>query len=147
MATTPQFTGSPKVSFASIIGADATTDATDADVQLLFTAGSSGGFVSKLILQPRGTSTTPATFPAGVFRLYINNGSTVATATNNSLIKEVLLPVITSGLDADTTTLVNPPLEILLNFQLPNGYRLYGGYTGALSAAVILQATVLGGDF
>lgn len=147
MATTPQFTGTPEVTWAQLVSAHNTTDGTDAAVQLLFTAASSGSFVNKIVLQPRGTSTTPATFPAGVFRLYVNNGSAVGTGTNNSLIREQLMPVLTNGLDADTTTLICYTTEIVLNAQLPNGYRLYGGYTGALSAAIILQVTAFGGDF
>lgn len=145
--TTPIFSLTPIVGILPLQGADATTDGTDADVGLAYTAGAFGSYVNKMILQPRGTSGTPATFPAGVFRLYLNNGATVATGTNNSLIREYLMPVATSNLDADTTTLVNYPVELILNFQLPATYRLYCGYTGALTSVILLQVTTFGGDY
>jgi len=58
-----------------------------------------------------------------------------------------LMPALTSGLDADTTTLVVQPTEIILNLQLPASYRIYVGYTGALSASIILGVTAIGGDY
>lgn len=146
--TSPIFTNENVITFAPIVGADATTDGTDADVVLAFTADATdGSFVEKMILQPRGTSTSAATFPAGVFRLYINNGSSVGTGTNNSLIREHLMTVHTSGLDADSTTLLNTATEIGLNLRLPPSYRLYVGYTGALTSAIILQVTTIGANY
>lgn len=146
--TSPIFTNIPKISWVDLVAAATDVTGVDADYGLAFTADSTdGSFIQRLILQPKGTSTTATTFPAGVVRVFINNGSSAGTAANNTLIKELLLPVLTNGLDSDTTTLVVPPTEVMLNLQLPASYRIYVGYTGALSASVILGVTAIGGDY
>lgn len=146
--TSPIFTNVPKISWVDLTAAVNDVTGVSANYGLAFTADATdGSFIQKLVLQPKGTSTSPATFPAGVVRVFINNGSTAGTATNNSLYKEILLPVLTSGLDADTTTLVVQSLDIPLNIQLPPSYRIYIGYTGALSASIILGVTAIGGDY
>jgi len=143
----PIFSGTPKSAFFPLVAAISTSDGTDANAGLILTAGSNGTYVNRIILQPRTTNTSPTTFPAGVFRVWINNGSTVATASNNTQINEILLPVATSNLSANTTTLVNYPVTIMMGFQLPANYTLYCGYTGSLSAAIILQVTTISGDY
>lgn len=146
--TSPIFTNIPKISWVDLVGTATDVTGVDADYGLAFTADATdGSFLQKLVLQPKGTSTTAATFPAGVCRIFINNGSTPGTAANNTLYKEVLLPVLTTGLDADTTTLLVNSYEVVLNLQLPASYRIYVGYTGALSASVILGVIAVGGDY
>jgi len=146
--TTPIFTKQGKISWVDLTAAVNDVTGISANYGLAFTSDSTNGsFINKLILQGKGTSTTPATFPAGVVRVFVNNGSSAGTAANNMLIREILLPAITNGLDADTTTLVVPGFEIALNLVLPASYRIYVGYTGALSAAIILGVAGVGGDY
>lgn len=146
--TQPIFTNIPKISWVDLTAAVNDVTGVSANYGLAFTADATdGSFIQKLVLQAKGTSTTPATFPAGVVRIFINNGSTPSTAANNILYREILLPALTNGLDADTTTLVVPAIEVQLNLQLPPGDRIYVGYTGALSAAIILGVTAVGGDY
>lgn len=146
--STPIFTKVGDISWVDLTAAVNDVTGVSANYGLAFTAdATNGSYLRKIILQPKGTSTSPATFPAGVVRFFINNGSTPGTAANNSLYKELLLPALTSGLDADTTTLWCPSYEILCDKILPPSYRIYVGYTGALSASVILGVTAEGGDF
>lgn len=56
---------------------------------------------------------------ASVLRLWINNGSTNGTATNNGLVKELTLPAITAN-----QTSATPDFEIPFNILLPAGYRI-----------------------
>ncbi len=146
--TTPIFANQPTVSWVNLTAATTSNIDLSTGYQAVFTADATdGSFIHKLIVQPMGTSTTAATFPAGVFKVFINNGSTVATQANNTLIKEMLFGVLTSGLDADSTTLVVPSYEVLLNLQLPAGYKIYVGYTGALSSALCINVTAFGSGY
>lgn len=146
--TSPIFTNAPEVSWVNLTAACTSNIDLSTGYQAVFTADATdGSMINKLVIQPMGTSTTAATFPAGVFKIFVNNGSTVATQANNSLLKEILLPVMTNGLDADSTTLVVPCFEVILNYQLPPGYRIYVGYTGALSSALCINVTAFGSDY
>ena len=55
-----------------------------------------------------------------VARIWINNGSTTGTATNNILWDEITLPATTVS---QTTAQAN--YELPLNFALPANYRIY----------------------
>ncbi len=58
--------------------------------KLVFTAGANGSYIKKLRFQAIGTNV------ASVARIYINNGSTNGTATNNSFYGQVSLPATTA---------------------------------------------------
>jgi hypothetical protein len=146
--TTPIFANQPAVSWVNLIAATTSNIDLTTGYGLAFTADATdGSFISKLIIQPMGTSATAATFPAGVLKIFINNGSTVSTQANNTLIRETILPVFTNGLDCDSTTLIVPSYEVILNYQLPAGYRVYVGYTGALSSAICINVTAFGSGY
>ena len=94
----------------------------------LFTAdATNGGRVERIRFMAEGTNVIT------VARIFINNGSTNATATNNTLVAEVALPATT----ASSTTLVNanaielptPPQVNAVDLTafpivLPPGYKL-----------------------
>ena len=145
--TSPTFPLTPKTSWVNLTTATVSNSDLTTGYQSVYTAGSDGGIVQKLIIQPLGTSTTPATFPAGVFKVFINNGSAVGTQSNNTLLREMLFPVLTNGLDADSTTLLVPFTECILNIQLQATYKLYVGYTGALSSAISINVTAISTDY
>lgn len=61
---------------------------------LVWTAGANGGLFEGLIFKAAGTNT------ASVARIYINNGATNTTATNNTFIGEISLPGTTATIVA-----------------------------------------------
>lgn len=141
--TSPIYTLIPLNNWAKVSGVDGGTDGTDADVQLCHTADATdGGFINRLIFQPISTSGSTTT-SAAAGRIYINNGSTVGTAGNNLLFKEVTLPataVNTAG------TASAPGIEVPLNIQLQAGYRIYIGVT-AMAANTQWNVLAIAGDY
>lgn len=77
---------------------------------------------------------------ASVLRLWINNGSTNATNTNNALYKEITLPAITATQLAGT-----PDFEIPCNIMLPAGYRIL--YAFGTAPVNIWMVYGVGGDY
>jgi hypothetical protein len=136
--TDPIFSRAPAISFNSYItAANTTADLTAGTSYLLFTAdATNGGFVTKLRLHATPAGNTTAT----VLRLWINNGATTGTATNNVLYDEITLPATTASGTAAT-----PNYEIPLNFALPPGYTLYA--TIHTASANGWSATVIGGRY
>jgi hypothetical protein len=100
----------------------------------VFTAGADGAFVQRLVARSVGTNV------ATVMRVFVNNGGSNTTATNNSLINEMALP-------ATTISEVNaqPPYELALNFALPPGYQLFCTLGTAVAAG--FEVTVFGGSY
>jgi hypothetical protein len=95
----------------------------DADYALVHTAGASGSFVQRLRFKAGGTNT------ATVARIFLNNGSAVGTATNNSFYGEVSLPA-TTAINTAATIDVDYPM----NFALLPGFKIYVGYATATAA-------------
>ena len=91
--------------------------------KLVFTAGANGSFVQRLRFKAKGTNT------ASVARIFINNGSTNATATNNSFYGEITLPATTAINTAATVELDYP-----MNFPLPPNWRIYVGIATTVAA-------------
>lgn len=91
---------------------------------LVYTAdATSGGYVRKLRFVAAGTNV------ATVARIYINNGSTNTTSTNNSLIGQISLPATTAS---NTAATVEP--EYPLEMALPPGFRIYVGIATTVAA-------------
>lgn len=105
-----------------------------ANNRLVFTAGADGGYVSRIRLKPLGTNV------AAVIRIYLNNGSTNATATNNTFFGEVSLPATTVS-----TTAALPDVDYALGFALPPSWRIYVGLGAAVAAG--WNVTVVGGKY
>jgi hypothetical protein len=79
-----------------------------------FTAdATNGGFVQRIIAKPAGTNV------ASVARVFINNGSTSATAGNNVYAFDIDLPATTLS---ETATMM--VVERPINLALPAGYKL-----------------------
>ena len=106
----------------------------DADVALAFTAGANGSFVQRIRFKAGGTNT------ASVARIYLNNGSSPGTATNNVFYGEQSLPATTASAVAATMEIDYP-----LGFALPAGWRIYFGLATAVAAGWV--ATVIAGDY
>ena len=101
----------------------------------IFTAdATNGGFVQAIRIKAPSTST------ATVIRFFLNNGSTNATAANNSLIDEMTLPTTAASSVAAT-----PVYEIPIGRALPAGYKINCCYATAVTGAVYL--TAFGGKY
>lgn len=136
--TSPIFSRTPSFGLSDatpIVTANTTTDLTAGTIYLLFTADATeGSYVDKIILQPLGTNVATAG------RIWINNGATTATATNNTQIKDVTLAATTvSQVAAVGNT------EITLGFALPASYRIY--MTLGTTVAAGFKSAVVAGTY
>ncbi len=104
-------------------------------VDTVFTADlTNGSYAQKIVIRPRGTNV------ASVLRVFLNNGATNATATNNTLIAEIGLPATTN-----TEVAALAGLELPLNIPIPPGYRLQ--VTLGTAVAGGYAVTAMGGDY
>ena len=107
----------------------------DADVTLVFTAdATNGSYVKKLRFKAGGTNT------ASVARIYLNNGSSAGTATNNAFYGEISLPATTATAVAATID-----LDYIMDIALPPGFRIYFGLGTAVAAG--WACTAIGGNY
>jgi hypothetical protein len=134
--TAPIYSRVPKIGFnaSNITAANTTYDGSGANQVLCFTAGADGARVEKIRIKARGTNV------ATVMRIFVNNGSAVTTATNNSLIDEIALAATTA-----TQTAALATNEILTNIALPPGYTIYVTIGTAVAAG--FSVTVFAGDY
>ena len=104
-------------------------------VTTVFTAdATNGGFVSYIKAKPLGTSVVSA------LRIFINNGSTNATAANNTLVGELTLPAQTFVNNAANIEVMYP-----LNIALPPGYKINVAITTTVANS--WAVTGIGGKF
>lgn len=103
-------------------------------VLTVFTTGVDGGFVQRIRFRSAGTNI------ATVARVFINNGSTNATAANNILYDEITLAATTLSEVA-----AQPVYELPLNFALPAGYVL--NVTLGTTIAAGYYVSVIGGKY
>lgn len=100
-----------------------------------FTAdATNGGFVQRIRFRAAGTNI------ATVARVFINNGSTNATAANNILFDEITLAASTLSEVAALAV-----YELPLNFALPPGYTL--NITLGTTVAAGYYVSVIGGKY
>lgn len=120
---------------AAVLAANTTVDLTSGTIYLIFTAdATNGGKLEKIKASPLGTNV------ATVLRIWINNGSTTATAANNTLYKEFTMTATTvSQVGAQYDN------EFILNLPLPAGYRIYATLGTAVAAGFNL--TGIGGKY
>lgn len=118
-----------------IATANTTTDLTAGTNYLVFTAdATNGGYIQKVRFRSLGTNV------ATVARLWINNGSTTGTASNNTLFDEISLAATTVSQTAALAI-----YEIPLNIALPPGYKLY--ITIGTAVAAGYAAIAIGGKY
>ena len=103
-------------------------------VLTVFTANVDGGFVQRIRFRSAGTNI------ATVARVFINNGSTNATAGNNILYDEITLAATTLSEVAALAV-----YELPLNFALPAGYVL--NVTLGTTVAAGYFVSVIGGKY
>ena len=119
---------------AAVTAANTAKDGTGT-VTTVFTAGAvDGSFVQKIVIRPLGTNV------ATVMRVFLNNGSTNATAANNTLIAEIGLPATTVS---EIAALIG--VEYSLNLPVPATDRLHVTLGTAVAAG--FAVTVFGGNY
>ncbi len=133
--TAPIFSRKANVSWVNGITAANTAKDGTGTVDTVFTADATeGSFVQKLRIRPRGTNV------ASVMRIFLNNGSTNATASNNALIDEVSLTATTN-----TETAAIQGTEVSLNFPIPAGYKINVTLGTAVAGGYVV--TAISGDY
>lgn len=100
----------------------------------VFKAGVNGSYVERLRFKAIGTNA------ATVARIYLNNGSTHVTATNNSFYGEISLPAVTA-INTSATADVDYPM----GFVLPAGFTIWAGLAATVAAGWVV--TSVGGDY
>jgi hypothetical protein len=139
------FSKAPRINWCSLTAANTAMDGTGT-VGTIFTAsGANDSRCDRIRAMPQGTNV------ASVARIFINNGSTNATAANNTLIAEMALPATTASNSAPVGP--SPPVELpiaadinaLFPNGLPNGYKVNVAMGTAVSAG--WDFTGLGGDY
>lgn len=134
MASAPAFANTPNKGTPVKITAANTSLEPTSSLSLVFTAGSSGSFVRKLIARHLGTNV------ATVLRVFRNNGSTETVAANNCLIAEKTIASNTVSQVAESIG-----YEITLNLPLATTERLYCTIGTAVAAGI--QVSPDAGDF
>lgn len=134
MATSPQFTGTPKLSWSGNLTTGTNNYDGTSGSTLLLTAGSSGSFIRSIMAKAAGTNV------ATVVRIFANNGSTNGTAANNALISEFSLPATTAASATGTSN-----IEIPLNLPIAASYRVYVVIATTVSAG--WNFTAVYGDY
>lgn len=132
MAANPTFPASGNVSWTSRTAADTTKTGTT--LSGVWIAGASGGRLISVICKPMGTNVQ------SLVRVFINNGATWATATNNAMVAEGNLPAITNS-----ETNSQPNIVIPIDIVVPANYE----FDVALATAVASgwHFTFVGEDF
>lgn len=105
-------------------------------VATAFSASISGSYIQRLRFKASGSTS------ATVARVFINNGQSNLTGSNNFLFDEVTLAAITAVANSATTV-----YEIPMNIALPAGYRINvtlgstggagGWYVGAIGGSYL----------
>jgi hypothetical protein len=128
----PIYSKAPDIQWTTIPSGTTANTAGDGTgtVFTVFTAdATNGGFVQSIRVKALSTST------ATVIRFFINNGSTNATAANNSFTDEMTIPAITA-----TSTAAVSVFELSIGRALPAGYKINCCYATSVTGAIALTA-------
>ena len=131
--TAPVFPLTPVVSGVTLTTAAADYDGTGGNNGLAYTAGSNPSYVPGIRAKAKGTNV------ASVARVFLNNGSTNGTGSNNFFLGEFTLPATTAIATAATAELYFP-----INEWIPAGWRIYIGLGTTVAAGWTM--TVCGMD-
>ena len=124
-------------SISAVTVANTTADLTSGTIYQVFSADTTnGGYVQRIRFRPLGTNTN-----ATVARVWINNGNTTNTSSNNVLWDEITLPTTTVSQVSALAT-----YELPLNFPLPPSYVLYIT-VGTAPTSAGWDVTVIGGKY
>ncbi len=120
-----------------ITTANTAKDGTGTVVTIFTADATNGGRVERIKIRAAGTNV------ATVLRIFINNGSTNTTATNNSLFGEITCPAVTLS---EVAAQPDPGVGIVeFPLVLPPGYKL--NITIGTTIAAGLYVTAIGGKY
>lgn len=120
---------------AVLTAANTTKDGTSGtDSGTLFIGGANGSRLDYIRVKAVGTNV------ATVLRVFLNNGSTQATAANNTLILEQTIAATTL---TEVAALAN--VNVAINIAIPAGYKVFCTIGTAVAAG--LRLTAVGGDY
>lgn len=140
--TIPIFPATPKMAWANLATANIAKDGTGT-VATLLTAGANGCKVDQIKVRPLGTNV------ATVLRIFVNNGLTNATASNNTLIHEVTIPASTLSevaAQSDIDVTIQKGADVVCPIPyLPAGYKINLAIGTAIAAGI--QVTGNYGDY
>ena len=134
--TAPIFSRVARAAWAAITAANTAKDGTGTVATIMTADAVEGGFLHKIICEPAGTNV------ATIVRVFINNGSTNATAANNTLVAQIGLPASTLSEVAVATM---TPMERVFNIPVPPGYKI--NVVLATAAAAGWHVTAIAGDY
>jgi hypothetical protein len=135
--TAPIFPLTPKITWVNAAGlvANTTIDLTaGTNYNSGYTAGANGSRVDFVRARALGTNVQT------VMRVWLNNGSTTATAANNTLIYERTLSA-----SAVSQILEQADIIVPLNLSIASGYILY--FTFGTNVAAGYDCSTVGGDY
>ena len=132
--TVPIFPIAGQISWGTLATANTAKDGTGTIVTVFTADATNGSRVDSIIVRPKGTNV------ASVLRVFINNGSDNATATNNTLYTERTLPASTLSEVAELSGLI-----LTMNLVLPAGYKLNCTIGTTIAAGVAV--TAVGGKY
>ncbi len=112
--TSPIYTLTPVISWSGNLVTGTNTYDGTSGTTLLLTAGANGNFLRSIVAEAAGTNI------ASVVRIFINNGATNGTASNNALILQYSLPAVTAA-----TATATAHIEIPINLAIPATYKVY----------------------
>ncbi len=131
--TAPIFSKAGKTQWGTVAAANTAKDGTGT-VVTVFTAGSEGSIIKKLLVNALGTNV------ATVLRVWLNNGLTNATAANNTLLGSYTIAATTLS---EVAALVIS--DITLDIAIPAGYVI--NVTIGTTVAAGLHVAGIGGDY
>jgi hypothetical protein len=132
--TKPIYSAFPIVNWGTVATANTAKDGTGTVVTVFTADATNGGRIEKLKIRAAGTNIATA------LRVFINNGSTNATATNNTLFTEATIAATTLS---EVAALADN--EITMNLALPAGYKV--NITIGTTVAAGLAVTGVGGKY
>jgi hypothetical protein len=113
----------------ALIAAANDTNGTNANNQLVFTAGAvDGSYIRRLRFKALGTNVQT------VARIFLNNGSDPTVAANNRWYEDFQLPATTLSANAPTGI----GQDLVMEFALPPGWRIYAGLATAVAAGYVV---------
>lgn len=138
--TNPIFSRTPDIQWVeSCTAANNTADLTSGTSYLVFTADATeGGWLEDVRCKANPANNTAGT----VMRVWLNNGSTLATASNSALIDEVNISPVTAS-----ASIAQQIWTVLLKRAIPAGYRIYVTFGTAPGGSGAFTVTAFGGKY
>lgn len=130
----PIFTLLPVTGWGNTAAANTAKDGTGTVVTIFTADATNGGYVEKLIFRPLGAVV------ATVIRVFLNNGSTNATAGNNTLLFEFTLAATST-----TEVAAIAGVEVPVRFAIDPGFKI--NFTIGTYSTGSVQGTAIGGKY